>query len=434
MSPSSPSPKPAPAVPVPTPAPDAPATGFAADGAVVTVAAPPASMARVVSLSVLVTLIVILGLTFFRVVAPFFLPLFIAAVTALLCQPIYAWTLAKTKNRVGMSAGITTVVALVIITIPVILVTLIGVFELYRLAVKVQSGTDWPAAAANAQHQLVESGAYRRLKEIFPDLPDAEKMRENAGRIGAALAERTLGYAGAALDRTLEFVTGAIALVIAVLTFVLALYYFLADGPRLLQASEQLIPVQVDYQRQLRQKFEQVVRAVVLSTFLAAIVQGLLTASMLWVAGFRRFFMLTVISTLAAMIPLAGTWIVWAPCAAWLAWNGDWTTAILVAGFGLVVIGLADNAIRTWVLNSDARLHPLLAFVSVLGGLQLMGLWGMFLGPIVAACLHALAQIFNLELKEFSRDAFGRIGISESSKAETSQGATGAVGAPPSGT
>jgi hypothetical protein len=70
--------------------------------------------------------------------------------------------------------------------------------------------------------------------------------------------------------------------------------------------------------------------------------------------------------------------------------------------YGLVFVSTLDNVIRTYVLQSNARLHPLLAFVSVLGGLQVMGLWGVFIGPMVASCLHALVQIFNGELQAFS--------------------------------
>jgi hypothetical protein len=66
-----------------------------------------------------------------------------------------------------------------------------------------------------------------------------------------------------------------------------------------------------------------------------------------------------------------------------------------------------DNIIRVYILQSDAKLHPLLAFVSVLGGLRTMGLWGVFVGPIVAACLYALVKIFNTELRELSRTKFG---------------------------
>ena len=70
------------------------------------------------------------------------------------------------------------------------------------------------------------------------------------------------------------------------------------------------------------------------------------------------------------------------------------------------MVGTLDNVIRTWVLNNDAKLHPLLAFVCVLGGLKVMGLWGVFVGPVVAACLHTLLEIFNGELRAFAREKF----------------------------
>ena len=50
------------------------------------------------------------------------------------------------------------------------------------------------------------------------------------------------------------------------------------------------------------------------------------------------------------------------------------------------------------MLNSDVKLHPLLAFVSVLGGLQWVGVWGVFAGPVIASCLYALLKIFKEEL------------------------------------
>ena len=62
---------------------------------------------------------------------------------------------------------------------------------------------------------------------------------------------------------------------------------------------------------------------------------------------------------------------------------------------------MLDNGVKMYVLQNDADLHPLLAFISVIGALQVLGLWGIFIGPIVASCLFALIQIFNTELKEF---------------------------------
>jgi hypothetical protein len=59
--------------------------------------------------------------------------------------------------------------------------------------------------------------------------------------------------------------------------------------------------------------------------------------------------------------------------------------------------------IRAYVLNSSVELHPVLAFVSVLGGLQALGLWGVFIGPVIASCLYAAAQIFNQELAAYAK-------------------------------
>jgi predicted PurR-regulated permease PerM len=149
---------------------------------------------------------------------------------------------------------------------------------------------------------------------------------------------------------------------------------------------------------------------VVTATFLAAIAQGFATSLALQFFGFGHFFLFFTVGTLTSMIPMLGTWIVWGPCAVWLAWQGHWVQAGVLATFGIVVIGMLDNVIRTYILHSDVRLHPLLAFVSVLGGLQALGLWGVFIGPIVASCLHALVQIFNTELHEFSREKFSHSG------------------------
>ena len=83
-----------------------------------------------------------------------------------------------------------------------------------------------------------------------------------------------------------------------------------------------------------------------------------------------------------------------------LAWNGHWDWAVLDFGHLWTRrcrnLGQCDS--RLYVLNSDVKLHPLLAFISVLGGLQWLGLWGVFIGPVVASCLHALIEIFNTEL------------------------------------
>lgn len=217
-----------------------------------------------------------------------------------------------------------------------------------------------------------------------------------------------MSYAGATPSLLGELASA----VVSMLTFVVAYYYFLADGPAMLIAAERLIPVHKDYKRHLLRQFDQAVRAVVVATFAAAVAQGLATGVGMQICGARSFFVITMLATLTALVPLLGTWLIWGPYALWLGFHdGDWVRAGLLAAYGSVFVGLIDNVIRSYVLHSSAKLHPLLAFVSVMGGIQLMGLWGVFVGPVVASCLHALVKIFNTELFQFSREKSGLDGL-----------------------
>lgn len=385
-------------------------------------------MARIVSLIVLTLLIAFLGLTFYRVVAPFLLPLFLAGIVAMLCQPMFRYVKRRAGERTRLSAGLTTAAVLFLFLVPASVGTLIAALQLSTLTSNTLANPVWRADARTRLNEYAASAAERfapfasgmNLQEIRDPVEREKAVNELTERMASSidnivrdLKQKTIGsagaaagVAGAAAGVAVDVLGTAASLMIQGLIFIVALYYFLADGPALLAASSSLVPLHADYQRQLLGKFEQAVRAVILSTFLAALAQGLLTAVAMRIVGFEHFFVILLISTLSSLIPLVGTWIIWGPAAVWLATQGAWGPALILFVFGAAVIGMMDNVIRTWVLQSDVQLHPLLAFVSVLGGLQVMGFWGVFVGPVVASCLHALVKIFNLEIQELSREKF----------------------------
>ena len=365
-------------------------------------------MARLVSLAVLTTLIVFLGITFFQVIAPFLLPLFLAGVLAILCQPVFHWFYNRTGKRTHLAAGITTILILSMILVPLTAGTFIATRQLYRFAQDTSRNPQLQKLMESVGRELKHEQVLHRIEEWTGEELDASEMQrindllkdgqKHLRESLMTLVQRTLGVAGAALN----ILGDAFGLFISMVIFLIAFFYFLADGPELLASTQQMIPVQQDYQRQLVVQFNQVVRAVVLATFLAAIAQGLATGIGMSICGFGNFVLITALSTLMSLVPFVGTWLIWGPAAAWLAWTGHVGSAIFLVVYGLVFVGMIDNVIRTYILNSNVKLHPLLAFVSVLGGLQVMGLWGVFIGPIVASCLYALVKIFNAELQAYS--------------------------------
>jgi predicted PurR-regulated permease PerM len=93
------------------------------------------------------------------------------------------------------------------------------------------------------------------------------------------------------------------------------------------------------------------------------------------------------------MIPMAGAFLVWAPAALYLAVTGAYLQAIVLVAWGIVVIGSIDNFLSPRLVGKRARLHELLIFFAVLGGLQVFGVLGLVLGPVVVAITLALIEM-----------------------------------------
>ena len=90
-------------------------------------------LARLVSLSILTIVMVFLGVTFFQVIAPFLLPLFLAGIVAVTCQPVFRYFLKITKQRPRVSAGLTTLTVLATILIPLLFGTFTASVQMYAL-------------------------------------------------------------------------------------------------------------------------------------------------------------------------------------------------------------------------------------------------------------------------------------------------------------
>jgi predicted PurR-regulated permease PerM len=59
----------------------------------------------------------------------------------------------------------------------------------------------------------------------------------------------------------------------------------------------------------------------------------------------------------------------------------------------VIVVSLVDDVVRPYVIGRSAALHPVLAFVGVLGGLVAFGIMGFVLGPLV---LSLFAVVFDV--------------------------------------
>jgi len=99
------------------------------------------------------------------------------------------------------------------------------------------------------------------------------------------------------------------------------------------------------------------------------------------------------------------------------------STGRVAAGLGLALFGAAivatsDNLVRAYVIGSQSKLHPFVALVTVLGAIRLVGLWGIFIGPMVAAFFYAFLNITRSRVEPNHSHTLDYLAIRSSSPAK----------------
>ncbi len=131
------------------------------------------------------------------------------------------------------------------------------------------------------------------------------------------------------------------------------------------------------------------IRSTVLGLLGSAAVQTVVATLAYYVTGLPHWPVLALVTFVLAMIQI-GPVLVWAPAAVWLWLQGEPTYAIGLALWGVLVVGVSDNIVRTLVLSRGAQLPGLLAFLGAVGGLITWGIVGIFVGPVIIAVCHQL--------------------------------------------
>jgi predicted PurR-regulated permease PerM len=173
----------------------------------------------------------------------------------------------------------------------------------------------------------------------------------------------------------------------------LACFFLLVDGYRFLCWMTDKIPIAADVRVKVMQSFKDTAISVIWATIAAAAAQSAVMLLSYLTLGVPAAFLAAGATFLFAWIPLVGCSPVWLAGAIYLYSQDAMLKAILMVVFGLMA-GLVDNFVRPVILKGRSKMHPLVSLVAIFGGIEMFGIMGIFLGPILAAVLIALLQIW----------------------------------------
>jgi predicted PurR-regulated permease PerM len=316
-----------------------------------------------------------------RMIQPFLGVVAWATVLVIVFYPVHK-RLSQRIKRPSLTALVSCVLVILIILVPVALITLAVVNELAGAVQSLQAAVNY---VLDPNSRL--TGPVMNFLSRFVDISQL--------RSEEFLLERLKGVSGQIAGQTLGFLGGLASFFIQMFFVVFTMYYFFKDGENISRTIRDALPLEREQADGIISRTREVIDASVYGVLSIAIIQGILGGLAFWILGLPSAIIWGVVMTFLSMVPMLGAFLVWVPAAIYLALTGHWAKAVMLAVWGTLVIGMVDNFLRPKLVGSRTRLHELLIFFAVLGGLNVFGVLGVVLGPVVVAITLALVDVYR---------------------------------------
>jgi predicted PurR-regulated permease PerM len=141
-------------------------------------------------------------------------------------------------------------------------------------------------------------------------------------------------------------------------------------------------------------------RSAMVGTMATAVVQGVLATVGYTFSDLPHAVTWGLLTAVASFFPMAGTALVWVPISLHFLSRGQLQMSVLQAVWGLaVVVGLGDYVLRPRLVGGSSGAQPLLTLVAALGGVEVFGLAGLVVGPVLMSLFVAILRIYEREME-----------------------------------
>ncbi len=311
--------------------------------------------------------------------------IFWGVVFAIVFAPLHRKLLMRMPNRPTLAALATLLISLVMVILPLSLIGLSLIKETAAIYDQVSSGN-------------LSAGNY--VEQIFNALPSwltpwMEKLHLGTlEEIQTKLSNIALQASKLAATKAVGLGQNTLGFVVGFGVMLYLIFFLLRDGKELVARIWAATPLAPEHKRELAIKFITVIRATVKGNLAVAAAQGALGGLIFWILGIQGAVLWAVVMAFLSLLPAVGAGLVWGPVAIYFLATGAVTKGLILATYGVLVIGLVDNVLRPLLVGKDTKMPDYVVLISTLGGMALFGLSGFVLGPAIAALFMAAWELF----------------------------------------
>ena len=360
-------------------------------------------------------LLILVTVAFLWLIWGFLQPVFWAVALCIIVYPFHARIERRFAPRRSLAAAISMLEVVLVVILPLSGIVAAVTTEATSLVQRL------------TQEGIELDTVYSAIDRWVPPLAGVlERLRIDAASIESRLAEAAVAVSRFIAARALSLGQDTLRIAIYFFLMLYLLFFFLRDGPKIIDGVIHALPLGDERERHLLERFAAGSRATIKGTLVVGAVQGSIGGLAFWLLGIGAPVLWGVVMGLLSILPAVGPAVVWVPAAIFLMITGRLFAGIALILIGVLIIGLVDNLLRPILVGRDTRMPDYLILLSTLGGLTAFGLAGIVIGPIITAfflsCWEMAPQEFEgaretriVVADEEAADEVARIAGSESS-------------------
>jgi len=319
-----------------------------------------------------------IGISFlaFRMVVAFILPVLIGGILSLMLRQPYRFV-SRSGKRSKKAAFVVTLGLVLVILLPLGLFATLGI----RQGIAVGRGLSETGISYQALTDKISQWEFPHAFGFEPKEVEL-KLQEWARSLGAVFLATVLAI-GAHIP----------AIFFQLVLMALSCFFFLIDGDAFVAWTKDKIPLDQAVRSRLSKSFQDTSVSVIWATLAASGAQAITMLVLFKILGIPAIILAAGATFLFAWIPMVGSSPVWLLGVLYLFLNGATGKVAILTVAGLS-IGLLDNFVRAYVLKGRSEMHPLVSLIAIFGGIEMFGIMGVFLGPIIAAIFISVLEVW----------------------------------------
>lgn len=322
-------------------------------------------------------MLAVTGYFLFQILSPFLSSILWATTISIFVAPMQRRITARIPNKnLAAAIGLALTVSVVIVPASFLVV------QLVRQARKLYQ---------DARHSQQVDAIYNWLVG-GADLEWLERFGLSSDSIRQTILENTEKIVKFGTDTATSIISNTLSVPGNIFFVLFALFFLLRDGRDFVDWLIYHLPLGNAQKSLLIERITGVINATFVGRFIVASTQGLLAGTMFLILGVPGTLLWTVLMIILAMIPLLGTFLIWMPVAVWLIATGSPIKGIILIVWGFGVVSSVDNLLWPIIMSSQVKLHTLVTFFAVLGGIKFFGPIGLVMGPVIVACFLTLVD------------------------------------------